>query len=64
MKKNAYEETTIKATAKRLKHLQKHCDPKQPEEVKLFIAEKKCGNAFKETLIETYAILMRSREKE
>jgi integrase len=26
----------------------------------LFIAEKKCGNGFKETLVETYAILMRS----
>jgi integrase len=60
MKKNAYADTTIKATAKRLKHLQKHCNLSKPEEVKLFIAEKKCGNGFKETLVECYAILMRS----
>jgi integrase len=60
MKRNAYEDTTIKATAKRLKHLQKNCNLRQPEEVKTFIANKKCGNAFKETLIETYDILMRS----
>jgi integrase len=64
MKKNAYEETTIKATAKRLKHLQKHCSLSKPEEVKLFIAEKKCGNGFKETLVECYAIVMRSLEIE
>jgi len=60
MKKNTYADTTIKATAKRLKHLQKHCDLSKPEEVKLFIAEKKYGNGFKETLVECYAILMRS----
>jgi integrase len=60
MKKNAYEESTIKATAKRLRHLERNCDLSNPEEVKLFIANKKCTNGFKETLIEVYAIYMRS----
>jgi hypothetical protein len=60
MKKEAYEETTIKATAKRLKHLQKNCHLADPESVKIFVANKKCGNAFKECLIETYDIFMRS----
>ncbi|MCJ7713437.1 hypothetical protein MUO66_03140 [Candidatus Bathyarchaeota archaeon] len=46
MKRNAYADTTIKATGKRLKHLQKSCNLTQPEEVKTFIANKKCGNAF------------------
>jgi len=60
MKRNAYADSTIKATAKRLKHLQKHCDLTQPEEVKAFIANKDCSNAFKECLIETYDFMMRS----
>jgi len=60
MKKEAYEETTIKATAKRLKHLQKNCNLADPENVKTFIANKTCGNGFKETLVEVYAIYMRS----
>ena len=64
MKKNAYEETTIKATAKRLKHLQKNCLLADPESVKAFVANKKCSNAFKESLIEAYDILMRSKNQE
>jgi integrase len=60
MKRNAYADSTIKATAKRLKHLKKHCDLTKPEEVKTFIANKGCSNAFKECLIETYDFLMRS----
>jgi len=60
MKKQAYEETTIKATAKRLKHLQKNCLLADPESVKLFVANKKCSNGFKESLIEAYDIYMRS----
>jgi integrase len=60
MKKQAYEETTIKATAKRLKHLQKNCHLADPESIKLFVANKKCSNAFKESLIETYHIYMKS----
>jgi integrase len=62
MKRNAYADSTIKATAKRLKHLQKNCDLTQPEEVKTFIANKKVSKRalFKECLIETYDILMRS----
>jgi integrase len=60
MKKQAYEDTTIKATAKRLKHLQMNCHLADSESVKLFVANKKCSNGFKETLIETYDIFMRS----
>jgi hypothetical protein len=53
MKKEAYEDTTIKATAKRLKHLQKNCHLADLESVKIFIANKKCNNAYKECLIPT-----------
>jgi integrase len=60
MKKQAYEETTIKATAKRLKHLQKNCQLGDPESIKLFIANKKCSNAFKESLIEAYNLYLKS----
>jgi integrase len=60
MKKNAYEETTIRETAKRLKHLQKHTLIADPEGVKLCVANKQCSNAYKESLIETYDIYLRS----
>ena len=64
MKKNGYAETTIKATAKRLRHLQKNCNLQDPEDVKGYIANKQCSNAYKETLIEAYDILMRSINQE
>jgi hypothetical protein len=54
MKKNAYADTTIKATGKRLKHLKRNCDLNNPEEIKGFIANKQCSNAYKETLTEAY----------
>jgi len=60
MKKNGYADTTIKATAKRLRHLQNNCNLKAPEDVKGYIANKQCSNAYKETLIETYTLLMKS----
>jgi integrase len=60
MKKNAYADTTIKATGKRLRSLQRNCNLKDPENVKGYIANKKCSNAYKETLIETSDILMQS----
>jgi integrase len=60
MKKEAYEESTIKATAKRLKHLQRNCTLANPEIIKTYIANKKCSNSYKECLIETYDIYMRS----
>ena len=44
MKRNAYAETTIKKVAKLLRHLKKNCNTKQPEEVKLYIANKTCEN--------------------
>ena len=60
MKKNAYEETTIKATAKRLKHLAKHTDLTDPEAVKTYIATKQCSNAYKESLAEAYNLLIKA----
>jgi hypothetical protein len=48
MKKNAYADTTIKATRKRLKHLKRNCDLNNPEQIKDFIANKQCSNAYKE----------------
>ena len=54
MKKNAYADTTIKATGKRLKHLERNCNLNNPEHVKGFIATKQCSNAYKETLTEAY----------
>jgi hypothetical protein len=60
MKRNACEESTIRYTAKQLRHLQKNCTFDDPENVKTFIANRKCTNGFKESLIEAYAIYMRS----
>ena len=60
MMSNAYEQTTIKQTIKRLKRLQRNSDTSDPEAVKKYISNLKCGNAFKESLTETYAIYMRS----
>jgi integrase len=54
MKKNAYADTTIKATAKRLRHLELNTNLNNPEQVKGFIATKQCGNGYKECLTETY----------
>ena len=60
MKRNAYEDSTIKKVAKLLRHLKKNCNTIEPEEVKLFIANKTCGNGHKQNLIEAYAIFIRS----
>jgi hypothetical protein len=59
MKRNAYEESTIKKVAKLLRHLRKNCKTQEPEEVKLYIANKTCGNGHKENLVEAYAIYIR-----
>jgi len=40
--------------------LKKNCLLANPESVKIFVANKKCSNAFKECLIETYDLFMRS----
>ena len=40
MMKNAYEQSTIKKTAKLLRHLERNCNTTNPEEVKLYIAKK------------------------
>jgi integrase len=54
MKKEAYAISTIEAVRKRLNYLAKNCPLREPEVVKVFIAEKTCSNAFKETLVEAY----------
>ena len=61
MKKNAYEETTIRKVAKLLRHLQRNCNTKDPETVKLYIAKKTTSNGHKENLVEAYAINLRSQ---
>jgi hypothetical protein len=60
MKKEAYEPTTIKRVAKELKHLERNCNTNNPEEVKLYIANKNVSNARKENLIEAYNIVIQS----
>jgi integrase len=61
MKKNAYEETTIRKTAKLLRHLQKQCNTADPEEVKLYIARKPPQqNGYKENLAEAYDKFIKS----
>jgi integrase len=62
MKRNAYEDSTIKKTAKLLRHLKRNCDTADPEAVKLFVANKTCGNGHKENLIEAYDLYMKSKE--
>ena len=64
MKKNAYEPSTIKETVKRLRNLTANCDTNEPEAVKQYISEKDCSNAYKECLIETYDIYMRSKNEQ
>jgi integrase len=60
MKANAYEPSTIKQTLKRLRFLTANCNTNEPEEVKQFVSAKQCSNSYKECLIESYAIYMRS----
>ena len=40
MKRNAYEDSTIKKVAKLLRHLKRNCNTADPETVKLYIANK------------------------
>ncbi|MDI6715307.1 MAG: site-specific integrase [Thermodesulfovibrio sp.] len=60
MKKEAYAESTIRATGKRLRHLAKNCSLENPEFVKGFIAQKTCSMAFKESLVEAYNLYCRA----
>jgi integrase len=60
MKRNAYADSTIEATGKRLRNLAKNCDLTDPECIKAYVAEMKCSNGFKESLIEAYDILIRA----
>lgn len=54
LKKNAYADSTIEAVGKRLRHLAKYGNLDNPEQIKGFVATKNCGNAYKESLVETY----------
>ena len=60
MKREAYEDSTIECTTKRLEHLKRNCTLADPEIIKTFIANKKCSNGFKESLVEAYDLYMRS----
>jgi integrase len=60
MKQEAYETTTIQRVAKELRHLERGCNTSSPKDVKLFIANKTCGNARKENLTESYNIVIHS----
>ena len=64
MKRNAYADTTIKAVGRRLRHLERNCDLHNPENVKTYIGNKTTSNGHKQSLIEAYAILMRSINQE
>ena len=53
-KKSGFGESSLRAWAKRLKHLAKYCDLESPETVKAFVALKNCSVAYKEGLIQAY----------
>lgn len=60
MKKEAYCESTVRATGKRLRHLMRNTSLDNPEMVKGFIAQKNCSMAFKESLVEAYDLYCRA----
>jgi integrase len=60
MRKNAYADSTIEATGKRLRNLCRHCDLNDPDSIKAYVAQMTCSNGFKESLIEAYDILIRA----
>lgn len=64
MKKEAYADSTIEATGKRLRQLARNCNLANPESVKGFIAQKNCSTAFKESLVEAYAIYCKANSIE
>jgi integrase len=62
MKKEAYADSTIEYTGKRLRHLASHSNLENPEDVKAFIAQKNCTPAYKESLIEAYALYCKAHQ--
>ena len=54
MKNNGKSDSTINFTRKSLNYLVKHANLKQPEVVKAYIAQMKCGNAYKHNLCLAY----------
>ena len=49
MKKNAYEESTIRRVAKRLKHLLKNCNFNDPEDLKAYVRTRNAETDTKKT---------------
>jgi integrase len=47
-------ESTLKFVSNRLKYLQRYTDLDNPEKVNLFIANKQCSEAYKQTLVKAY----------
>jgi hypothetical protein len=43
MRRNAYEDSTIRKVAKLLRYLTKSCNMQDAEAVKFYISKKKCG---------------------
>ena len=62
MKKEAYADSTITYTGKRLRHLERNSNLENPENVKAFIAQKNCTPAYKESLIEAYALYCKAHQ--
>ena len=54
LKRSGLSEGTLRTVSNNLKHLAKHCNLDDVESVKEFIANKKCDNSFKISLIKSY----------
>ena len=48
MRKQAYEDSTTRKVAKILRHLKRNCNTVDPEEVKLYTANKECTDGHKQ----------------
>jgi ABC-type ATPase with predicted acetyltransferase domain len=54
MKKQVYPESTLKATSRRLRNLNRYCNLDDPEDVKACIAKKQVSNSYKRNLVRAY----------
>jgi hypothetical protein len=60
MLSNAYDQTTTKQVIKRPKRIQKNTNTSDPQTAQKYISNLNVTNGYKESLIETYAIYIRS----
>ena len=60
MKKQGYAESTIRTTARRLKHLSSLCNLDDPERVKEVIASKECSEGYKRNLVNDYLYYLKA----